>query len=243
MGRPGGGRERARPGRRVGRGDVTLRAKWRFLAEARGSAARLRGPVRGDPAGDELQRRRFRPLGLGPNTLRAFMQGLFDLGARAGPALHANLGALVFDEVLRPHEQRDFLLYGLACHQRLGRSLEAVAEVAGRAGDERAGGGAAVGGAARAALRPRARAGRRRGAPGPGPRRRHLGGTLGLSWSLRTRSASGSRTLSGAERENAERSGISGSEEGRRGRKTGRVGGNGQRQETDGFGLGGSARA
>jgi hypothetical protein len=168
-------------------GDVTLRAKWRFL-EARGArpalAARF-GVTLPQTSYNDIE---FRPLGLGPNTLRAFVQGLatFAIGRAR---LHANLGGLVFDEVLRPHEQRDFLLYGLACAHQLGSGFEAVAELAGRAGDGEP--GADVRAEARLGLRfargrVRGSAALRRGlATADGT----WGGTLGFSWTLRSGSS------------------------------------------------------
>jgi hypothetical protein len=165
-------------------GDVTLRAKWRFL-EARGSrpalAARF-GVTLPETSYNDVN---FKPLGLGPNTLRAFAQGLS--GWRWGRTrLDLNLGLLVFDEVYRPHEQRDFLLYGLALAQGIGRRLEVVTEIAGRLGDGNP--GAEERSEARLGLRfgrgrVRAAAAVRRGlAPADGT----WGGTVGLSWGLRS---------------------------------------------------------
>jgi hypothetical protein len=113
-------------------GDVTVRAKWRLLGAADRAAFAVRFGVTFPETSynDES----FRPLGLGSNTIRAFVQGLFS--APLGRArLHANAGLLVFDEVFRAHEQRDFLLYALALDLPFGGPFEAVAEVAGRAGD------------------------------------------------------------------------------------------------------------
>jgi hypothetical protein len=164
-------------------GDVTLRAKWRCL-EARGARPALAfrfGVTLPETSYNDIE---FRPLGLGPNTLRAFLQGLttFALGR---VRLHANLGVLVFDEVLRPHEQRDFLLYGLACTRGFRPGLEAVFEVAGRTGDGEPG----------ADVRAEARLGLRFGrgrVTGAAAVRRGLatadgtwGGSVGLSWTLR----------------------------------------------------------
>jgi hypothetical protein len=114
-------------------GDVTLRAKWRI---------RDRGPGRptlGARFGvtlpqTEYEDEQFRPLGLGPNTLRAFAQALFT--QPIGPVrLDANAGLLLFDEVLRPHEQRDFLLFGAALAWAARKDLELAGEAAGRLGD------------------------------------------------------------------------------------------------------------
>jgi hypothetical protein len=165
-------------------GDVTLRAKWRLVAGrgARPAFAARFGVTLPETSYNDIA---FRPLGLGPNTLRAFMDGLvtFSLG---GARIHANLGALVFDEVFRPHDQRDFFLYGLAFGGDLGAGLELVAEVAGRTGDGEP--GAEVRSEARLGLR----FGHRR-VRGVAAVRRGLatadgtwGGSLGLTWTLRS---------------------------------------------------------
>ena len=164
-------------------GDVTLRAKLR-LWEGKG-----RKPTLGARFGVTLPETSFNdatfhPLGLGPNTLRVFAQAL--VTQPVGRArLHANAGLLTFDEVFRAHEQRDFLLYGLALTVPLGKSLEGVAEVAGRAGDGMPG----------AEPRSEARAGLRFGrgrVRGDVALRRGLaladgtwGATLGLTWTIR----------------------------------------------------------
>lgn len=113
-------------------GDVALRAKWRL---ARGGGRR---PALGVRFGvflpqTSFEDTQFRPLGLGPNTLRAFVEALATqpLG-RARLVLNA--GLLVFDQVLEPHDQNDFLSYGVALEWPLGSRLTAVAGVAGRAG-------------------------------------------------------------------------------------------------------------
>ncbi|HEY6548971.1 MAG TPA: transporter [Vicinamibacteria bacterium] len=165
-------------------GDVTLRAKWRFLEGRPGRphlAARFGVTLPQTSYSDTSGR----ALGLGPNTLRAFAQGLatFPLGSRG--RLHANLGFLIFDEVFRPHDQRDFMLYGLAGERDLGAGVELLAEVAGRTGDGEP--GAEVSAEARAGLR--FGKGRVRGVAAV---RRGLatadgtwGGSLGLTWTLR----------------------------------------------------------
>ena len=76
---------------------------------------------------------RLRPLGLGPNTLRAFVEALATQPVGRGRLL-ANAGLLLFDRVLDLHDQSDFLAYGLALEWPLGSRLTAVAEMAGRAG-------------------------------------------------------------------------------------------------------------
>jgi len=107
-------------------GDVTLRAKWRLVEEAAGRpavAARFAITLPETSFGN----------GLGPNALRMAAQMLLTKRA-GGIVLHANAGLGLFDEVLRPHEQRDFLVYGLAAERGLTRSAALVAEVAGRRG-------------------------------------------------------------------------------------------------------------
>jgi hypothetical protein len=106
-------------------GDVTLRAKVRFLEGAGGGpglAARFAVTLPETSFGN----------GLGPNTLRTSAQMLFSTSA--GPlAFHANAGLAIQDEPLRAHEQRDFLAYGVAVGRAMGRAA-VVAEVAGLAG-------------------------------------------------------------------------------------------------------------
>jgi hypothetical protein len=118
-------------------GDVALRAKWRF---ARGGG---RKPALGARFGvflpqTSFEDTQFRPLGLGPNTLRAFVEALATQPAGRARVL-LNAGVLLFDEVYRVHDQRDFLTYGLAIEWPVCSSLTAVAEVNGRAGDGRPG--------------------------------------------------------------------------------------------------------
>jgi hypothetical protein len=71
--------------------------------------------------------------GLGPNTLRMSAQALATLPAGAW-RLHANAGLAIHDEVLRAHEQRDFLAYGLALERRVG-AFSLLSEMAGLQGD------------------------------------------------------------------------------------------------------------
>ncbi len=114
-------------------GDVSVRAKWRVVSGRPGR------PTLGARFGvvlpqTEFEDEQFRPLGLGPNTLRAFAEAL--LSQTIGPLrLDANAGVLLHDEVLRLHEQRDFLVYGLALEWAARPGLSLVAEVAGRLGD------------------------------------------------------------------------------------------------------------
>jgi hypothetical protein len=114
-------------------GDVTLRTKWRV---ARGGPRHPTLAVRlvVTLPETEFEDEQFRPLGLGPNTTRVATEALAT--QRLGRLrVDLNAGLLLFDEVLRPHEQRDFLSYGAALEWRAGPALELVAELAGRAGD------------------------------------------------------------------------------------------------------------
>jgi hypothetical protein len=107
-------------------GDVTLRAKVRFVEGGE------RRPTVGARFTVTLAETSF-GNGLGPNTLRAQAQML--VTQPVGKArLHGNAGLMLFDEVLRPHEQRDFFSYGVALGLPLRDRLELVGEVAGRAG-------------------------------------------------------------------------------------------------------------
>jgi len=164
-------------------GDVTLRAKWRVVAGRGG------GPTLGARFGVVLPQtsyddEQFRPLGLGPNTLRAFVEGL--LTQPLGSArLHVDLGLFVHDEVYRPHDQRDFLSYGLAVEWPATARVALLAEVTGRTGDGEP--GADVRAEARAGLRFGGRRLRwdvalRRGlASADGT----WGATVGLAWTAR----------------------------------------------------------
>ena len=175
------------PGREVQSsywGDVTLRAKWRIHA---GGAGR---PTLGARFGvalpqTEFEDEEFRPLGLGPNTTRVAIEGL--VSQPLGPLrLDLNAGLLLFEEVFRAHEQRDFLAYGAALEWAPRPSLSLVAELAGRAGDGMR--GADQSSEARVGLR--LGRGRLRGSAAL---RRGLlstdgewGATLGLTWTVRT---------------------------------------------------------
>ena len=107
-------------------GDVGLRAKVRFMEE------REARPAIAARFGVLLPETSF-GNGLGPNALRMSAQMLVSktLGSLT---LHGNAGLALHDEVYRPHEQRDFLAYGLAAEYRLGRRLALVGEWAGLAG-------------------------------------------------------------------------------------------------------------
>ncbi len=114
-------------------GDMTLRAKWRILDGG------VRRPTLGARFGAILpetsfEDKQFRPLGLGPNTLRTYVEALFSqpLGRWL---IHANAGLFVFDEVYRAHDQRDFASYALALEWPATARLALLVEVAGRAGD------------------------------------------------------------------------------------------------------------
>jgi hypothetical protein len=111
-------------------GDVTLRTKLRL----RDGGAH--GPTLGARFTVTLPQTSF-GQGLGPNTLRMSAQAL--VTQPVGPwRFHANAGVAIQDEVFRPHEQRDFLAYGLAAEWRVA-GLTVVTEVAGLLGDGRPG--------------------------------------------------------------------------------------------------------
>ena len=118
-------------------GDVALRAKWRIV-EGKGQRPTLGarfGVILPQTSFEDVE---FNPLGLGPNTLRAFVEGLLTQPVGRG-RLHVNAGLFLQDEVYRLHDQRDFLSYGLAFEWPATSSLVLLAEVAGRAGDGRPG--------------------------------------------------------------------------------------------------------
>jgi hypothetical protein len=107
-------------------GDVGLRAKVRFVDEGPGH------PAFSARFGVLLPETSF-GNGLGPNALRMSAQMLVSKTV-GGLTLHGNAGLALHDEVGRPHEQRDFLAYGIAVEERLRRGLAVVAEWAGLAG-------------------------------------------------------------------------------------------------------------
>jgi len=118
-------------------GDVALRAKWRI---AHGNGARPTigarfGVILPETSFEDVH---FNPLGLGPNTLRAFAEGLLTQPIGRG-RIHVNAGLFLQDEVYEPHDQRDFFSYGLAFEWPVKARLALLAEVAGRAGDGRPG--------------------------------------------------------------------------------------------------------
>jgi hypothetical protein len=106
-------------------GDVALRAKMRLRDGGDGGlgvAARFGVTLPQTSYGD----------GLGPNTLRMSAQLL--LSSCGAVCVHANAGLAIHDEVERPHEQRDFLHFGLALEAPADSSVSFVAEVAGLEG-------------------------------------------------------------------------------------------------------------
>ncbi len=107
-------------------GDVALRAKVRFADDAGGH------PAFGARFGVFLPETSY-GNGLGPNALRMFAQALVSKSL-GGLTLHGNAGLALYDEVGRPHEQRDFFAYGLAAAYRTSPGLSIVAEWAGLAG-------------------------------------------------------------------------------------------------------------
>jgi hypothetical protein len=114
-------------------GDVSLRAKWRAL-QGRGRRPTLGARFAVTLPETEFEDEQFRPLGLGPNTTRVTIEAL--ASEPLGPVrLDLNLGFMLFEEVFRAHEQRDFLAYGAALAWPARPALSLVAEVHGRAGD------------------------------------------------------------------------------------------------------------
>ena len=118
-------------------GDVTLRAKWCFQADAPGR------PALGVRFTVTLPETDF-DYGLGPNTLRMRAEAL--LSKQLGrTTLHLNLGFATEDHPLGGPSQSDFLAYGAALEHRVGTGLVLVGEVAGlgvgpsRPGTERRG--------------------------------------------------------------------------------------------------------
>ena len=107
-------------------GDVGLRAKVRFMEEREGR------PAIAARFGVLLPETSF-GNGLGPNALRMSAQMLVSKTI-GSITLHGNVGLALHDEVYRPHEQRDFLHYGLATEFRARRRLVVVGEWAGLAG-------------------------------------------------------------------------------------------------------------
>lgn len=159
-------------------GDVVLRTKVRFLEERKrrpGLSARFAVAL---PETSSLQ-------GLAPNTLRMSAQVLLSRSTRFA-TLHLNAGLAIQDRPLSPHDQSDFLAYGVALVRPLGDRAAVMAEVAGL-GAGRGAPGADRRAEARAGLRfgrdrLRVDAAVRRGlAAADG----EWGATAGLAWTLR----------------------------------------------------------
>jgi len=168
-------------------GDVTLRTKARVWA---GSGHRPTVALRYSLTLPQTKCCSV-PNGLGPNVLRMTADALVSQPV-AGFTLHGNVGFGNQDEVLRPHEQRDFLTYGVAIERPLGRRVVVLAERAGRAG--RGMPGADSHSELRLGLRLGSRrlrwdAALRRGLD---PADGKWGATAGLSWTLRRGHVAGS---------------------------------------------------
>jgi len=120
-------------------GDMTLRTKLRLL-DGRGRSPTVSGRfgVVLPQTSYEDEDLDFRPLALGPNTIRFFVEGL--LAQPVGPVrMDVNAGLFVHDDPNKPHDQLDFLSYGLAARWAVRPGWEIVAEVAGRAGEGKPG--------------------------------------------------------------------------------------------------------
>ena len=114
-------------------GDVSLRAKWRI------GAGRPGRPTLGARFGvvlpeTEFEDEQFRPLGIGAEYTAGVRRGALEPAVRP-LRLDLNAGLLLQDEVLRPHEQRDFFAYGLALEWAARPAVSLVAKLAGRTGD------------------------------------------------------------------------------------------------------------
>jgi hypothetical protein len=167
-------------------GDVTLRTKLRVL-EGRGRQPTVsaRFGVVLPQTSYEDEDLDFRPLALGPNTIRVFLEALLTqpLGA---VRLDVNAGLFIHDDPTQPHDQLDFLSYALAARWAVRPGWEIVAEVAGRAGEGKP--GADERSEARVGMRyTRGRlrfdAALRRGLIAE---QGDWGGTAGLSWTIRS---------------------------------------------------------
>lgn len=166
-------------------GDVTLRTKLRLLQgrERRPIVAARFGVVLPQTSYED-EDLDFRPLALGPNTIRFFVEAL--LTQPIGPVqFDANAGLFLHDDPTQPHDQLDFLSYGLAARWAVRPVWEIVGEVAGRAGAGRPGADER----SEARLGVRYRRGRlcfdaalRRGLIAT---QGTWGGTVGLSWTIR----------------------------------------------------------
>jgi hypothetical protein len=113
-------------------GDVSLRTKLRFL-KGRGRRPTLAARFGVALPQTSYEDRELGPLGLGPNTIRVYVEAL--LTQPLGPVeLDVNAGLFLHDEVSRLHDQVDFLSYALAARWSVRPGWEIVGEVAGRAG-------------------------------------------------------------------------------------------------------------
>jgi len=164
-------------------GDVTLRTKLRFL-EGRGRRPTVSGRFVVVLPQTSYEDEDIRPLGLGPNTLRFFIEALFTQPV-GSVQFDLNLGLFLHEDPTKSHDQLDFLSYGLAARWAAGPRWEIVAEVAGRAGEGKPGAGQ------RSEARLGARYSRGRLRFDAALRRGLLseqgtwGGTAGLSWTIR----------------------------------------------------------
>ncbi len=150
-------------------GDVTLRAKWRIV-EGKGRRPTLGarfGVILPQTSFEDVE---FNPLGLGPNTLRAFVEGLLTQPVGRG-RLHVNAGLFLQDEVYRAARPAGLPL--LRPRLRVARDVAPRAPRRGGGSGRRrpAGGRRALRGSGRRAHRPRPRAVGRGGAARPGARR------------------------------------------------------------------------
>ncbi|HXY38499.1 MAG TPA: hypothetical protein VEQ10_02465 [Vicinamibacteria bacterium] len=121
-------------------GDVTVRAKWR-VHEGEGARPTIAARFGVTLPETSFEDKQFRPLGLGPNTIRTFVEGLLTQPLGRG-RLHLDLGLYLADQVYAPHDQDDFLSYAMALEWPLSATTAAVTEVAGRAGRGNPGTGA-----------------------------------------------------------------------------------------------------
>lgn len=118
-------------------GDITLRTKLRFL-EGQGRRPTLSGRFGVTLPQTSYEDEDFRPLGLGPNTLRFFIEGLLTqpLGS---VRLDLNAGFFLHEDPTMPHDQLDFISYAVAARWTVAPAWEVVGEVAGRAGEGKPG--------------------------------------------------------------------------------------------------------
>jgi len=167
-------------------GDIILRTKLRFF-EGQGRQPTVAGRFGIVLPQTSYEDEDFRPLGLGPNTTRFFIEAL--LTQPLGPVqVDANLGLFLHEDPTKSHDQLDFVSYGLAARWAVGSGWEIVAEVAGRAGEGKPGAGERSEGRLGARYsrgRLRFDAALRRGLLSE---QGTWGGTVGLSWTIRPRS-------------------------------------------------------